>query len=229
MSRTKRLLDDNSMPQPRLAGLLGISQAHVSRLANGAKESEQTRRLLDILERDIAAGIDVTASGYRIGFGGGTEKAGEDFRCDALSPAAAADAGSGFLQPGCGGAPVGGPWPPAPLLRITLTDEAEPLFARLSALAERFPEFGEGLLGLVEAGEEIFEIDLDPRAASGADKMTLRLKPGNAVLALFAATGAGDLNDLLATETGHDAPPAEVASINTPAAAAQAHTAGDAP
>ncbi len=205
LSRCERLRLALRVSQPQFATLLGVSQQTVSRMENGQSEAGPVSILLDIIERDIAAGIDVTASGYRIGFGGGTEKAGEDFRCgETLTP-------------------------PAPLLRITLTDEAEPLFARLSALAERFPEFGEGLLGLVEAGEEIFEIDLDPRAASGADKMTLRLKPGNAVLALFAATGAGDLNALLATETGHDAPPAEVASINTPAAAAQAQPVGDAP
>lgn len=81
MSRTKRLLGEKSMPQPWLAGLLGISQAHVCRLARGAKESEQTGRLLDILERDIAAGVDVTLDGYRIGFPVDAEKTGENFRC----------------------------------------------------------------------------------------------------------------------------------------------------
>jgi predicted XRE-type DNA-binding protein len=84
MSRTRLLLETLAFSQPRFGGLLGVAQSHVSRLANGAAESPQTARLLDILERDIASGVDVTAEGYRIGF---PAEAGEGLTGSADMPA----------------------------------------------------------------------------------------------------------------------------------------------
>lgn len=56
MTRIERLRIAKNWSQPAMATYLGCSQATVSRLENGQRESGAVSRLLDRLEQDIAAG-----------------------------------------------------------------------------------------------------------------------------------------------------------------------------
>jgi transcriptional regulator with XRE-family HTH domain len=67
--------------QPQFALRLRTSQQTISRIETGGPESGPLSLVLDLIEADIAAGIDVTAEGYRIGFPADAEKAGQGFRC----------------------------------------------------------------------------------------------------------------------------------------------------
>ncbi len=79
LSRCERLRLALRVSQPQFAVLLGVSQQTVSRMENGQAEAGPVSILLDIIERDIAAGLDVTAPGYRIGFGASAENPAADF------------------------------------------------------------------------------------------------------------------------------------------------------
>lgn len=59
MTRTKRLMTDLRWTTYQLAEHIGLSQPHVSRLANGAVETPIVARALDRLERDITEGVVV--------------------------------------------------------------------------------------------------------------------------------------------------------------------------
>lgn len=75
------------------------------------------------------------------------------------------------------------------------------LLTALSELAERFPEFGDSLLGLIDSGDELFCLDSDSRSAPRAGEIVVRLNPSDRLAALMSAFRAGDF-DLLAFE--HD-------------------------
>ncbi|WDZ80956.1 hypothetical protein PWG15_24705 (plasmid) [Ensifer adhaerens] len=80
----------------------------------------------------------------------------------------------------------------------------------LSGLAKRLPEVRDGLLGLLDSGEELVRFDVDSGSATIANEVIVRPYPSDALFGLLAALGAGD-SDLLLFE--HETSP-EVATIN---------------
>lgn len=70
------------------------------------------------------------------------------------------------------------------------TSASEASLVSLSELAERFPEFRDGILRLLEAGEQIFLVDADNRSAMTAGKFVMRLYPSDGLLSLLAALRA---------------------------------------
>ncbi|MCD7109695.1 hypothetical protein LRX75_11670 [Rhizobium sp. DKSPLA3] len=90
------------------------------------------------------------------------------------------------------------------------TAASQDLLSALSDLAERFPHFRDGLLGLIDSGDELFRLDIDGRAAPFAGELIVRLYPGDALARLVVALRAGD-SDLFGLKHGE----APVASIQT--------------
>ena len=60
----------------------------------------------------------------------------------------------------------------------------------LAEAAERFPKIRNALLGFLEAGEELFALQVDSRAASPADHLVVRLDPSNGLVGCVAALRA---------------------------------------
>jgi transcriptional regulator with XRE-family HTH domain len=68
MSRLRDIRARMGWPQDRFATLLGVAQSTLAGYETGKDAPRPVLHLLDILERDITSGVDVTAEGYRIGF-----------------------------------------------------------------------------------------------------------------------------------------------------------------
>lgn len=61
-----------------------------------------------------------------------------------------------------------------------------------SAAAKLPPELVDRLVRVVEAGAELFVVETDSFAASGASHLVMRPKPSDALLVFMAAAGASD-------------------------------------
>ena len=61
------------------------------------------------------------------------------------------------------------------------------MLSSLSDVADRFPEFRDGLLGLFDTGEPLFAIDDDVRAAAATGEFVVRFKPTDSLLGLMSA------------------------------------------
>lgn len=64
---------------------------------------------------------------------------------------------------------------------------ANEMLSALSQAAERLPEFGDALLGLLDSGEELFLLHRHNTPASRAGEVVMRLDPGHSLLRLVAA------------------------------------------
>jgi len=90
---------------------------------------------------------------------------------------------------------------------LTLKFDASGLITWLSALSElakRLPEVRDGLLGLLDSGEELVRFDVNSGSATVANEVIVRPYPSDALFGLLSALGAGD-TDLLLFE--HDSAP----------------------
>jgi hypothetical protein len=77
------------------------------------------------------------------------------------------------------------------------TTASQRFLSALSEIADRLPEFGERLLGLINSSEELFRLDCDGGPASFAGETVVRLYPSDALARLMATLGAGDSDRLL--------------------------------
>jgi hypothetical protein len=82
---------------------------------------------------------------------------------------------------------------PNQVSQLTVRLDGADLVQRVSVLAERSPEIRDGLLGLIDAGEELFRINGGDGSASGAGDLVLRLEASDALRRLLATVGAGDV------------------------------------
>lgn len=64
----------------------------------------------------------------------------------------------------------------------------------LTEAADRFPEFGNALLGLLETGEEPFPVKDDARRATATGEFVVSLDPSDGLLRCLAAFRAGNPN-----------------------------------
>lgn len=85
-------------------------------------------------------------------------------------------------------------------VKITLDGtKIQQMLSALSNLADRLPEFRDGLLRLIDSGEEIFRVDGYGFTAAITSELLVRLNPSEALLGPMSTTGAGDC-DLLFLE-----------------------------
>lgn len=80
--------------------------------------------------------------------------------------------------------------------RLTLTADFDAALAELAALgeaAELFPEIGRRLVDLVDAGQELFRLDLDLSAAAATGNVILRAQLADAYRVLLPTAGTGDI------------------------------------
>ncbi|WP_139384433.1 hypothetical protein [Bosea thiooxidans] len=68
--------------------------------------------------------------------------------------------------------------------------EFERDLALLAEAAERFPEIGDGLVELFEAGEQMIVVEMDPLTAPLAGELIVRLNPSDRLRVLLAAVWA---------------------------------------
>ncbi|WP_156379925.1 MULTISPECIES: hypothetical protein [unclassified Rhizobium] len=87
------------------------------------------------------------------------------------------------------------------------------ILSALAELSERFPQFGERFLSLIDSGDELFRLDFDRCAASLADKALVRLYPSDALSRLMTAFGAGDVDQFVFKHV--ESPVALVQNITT--------------
>ncbi|NYD82078.1 hypothetical protein HD884_002141 [Ochrobactrum intermedium] len=92
-------------------------------------------------------------------------------------------------------------------LRLSVdTNGLREMLSALSDVSNRIPEFGGGLLGLLNSGEELFFIDDEVRTAPGTGDLVVGFKPSDSLLNMVAAFRATNA-DLLIFK--HDKPPAD--------------------
>ncbi|MET3924601.1 hypothetical protein [Devosia sp. 2618] len=63
----------------------------------------------------------------------------------------------------------------------------EQWLAALTEALEAFPEFGHCGVGLLEAGDPLFIVDIDSAAASAADHFVVSFKPSDGLVGLVTA------------------------------------------
>ena len=98
-------------------------------------------------------------------------------------------------------------------LKLTLdTAGLAKLLSALSDAADLLPEVRDGLIGLLDSGEQLLRIDCDGSAAALTTEIVVRLKPSDALLRLLPASGAGDI-DFCVLE--HAASPVELLDVIT--------------
>ena len=64
---------------------------------------------------------------------------------------------------------------------------AHELLSALSDVAERFPELRDGVVDLLETGEELFLLHSDVAAAATTGEIVVRLDPSDRLLSLVSA------------------------------------------
>lgn len=73
---------------------------------------------------------------------------------------------------------------------LKISSDISSLSAMLSSLsdaADRLPEFRDGLLGLLNSGEQLFAIDDDVRTTSSTGELVVCFKPTDSLLCLVSA------------------------------------------
>nr|WP_313597361.1 hypothetical protein [Brucella intermedia] len=78
------------------------------------------------------------------------------------------------------------------------------MLSSLSDISDRFPEFRDSLLGLLNSGEELFAIDDQDRTAPRAGDLVVGFKPTDSLLNLISAFRASHPDFLIFK---HDKPP----------------------
>ncbi len=66
------------------------------------------------------------------------------------------------------------------------THSAQKMLSSLSSISDGFPEFRDGLLGLLNSGEELFAIDDEIRTAPRASDIVVGFKPTDSLLDLIS-------------------------------------------
>lgn len=78
---------------------------------------------------------------------------------------------------------------------FTFDGEAATIFlSSLAEAAKRFPEFGEALVDVVEAGEKLFLLKCDCHPAPGANEVAVSLYPSDSLARLVTAFRARNLD-----------------------------------
>ena len=78
------------------------------------------------------------------------------------------------------------------------------MLSSLTEIANRFPEFRDGILSLLNSGDELFIIDRDIRTASGTGELVVGFKPSDSLLGLMSAFRARNPDFVIFK---HDEPP----------------------
>lgn len=91
-------------------------------------------------------------------------------------------------------------------LRLSIdTNGLHEVLSSLSDISDRFPEFRDGLLGLLNSGEELFAIDDEIRTAPRTGDIVVGFKPADSLLDLISTFRASHPDCLVFK---HNNPPA---------------------
>ncbi|MCS0463495.1 hypothetical protein [Rhizobium favelukesii] len=74
------------------------------------------------------------------------------------------------------------------------TADLEDYLSALFAASELLPEIRQGLVGLLDSGEELFCVHSDCIAASVTGELLVRFQPSDALLRLLSASGAWNVD-----------------------------------